>query len=126
MLATEDGFYWNRSTIKPSGYAQHKWHEFGFHVYPSLWLDIIGYKTLESKSPQTSLLVTSVTIIELTSLDTGRTLLNPTPQNRRFCRTLRMSMEKESSDAIRNEFDCVEKGKTSLVPYDSKPRAIQM
>ncbi|KAJ8671420.1 hypothetical protein QAD02_002679 [Eretmocerus hayati] len=66
-------------------------------------------KTLESKSPQTSLLVTSVTIIELASLDTGKNWLNPTSQSIRFCRTLRMSMEKESSDAIRNEFDRVER-----------------
>ncbi|KAJ8685053.1 hypothetical protein QAD02_020846 [Eretmocerus hayati] len=74
-------------------------------------------KTLESKSPQTSLLVTSVTIIELASLDTGKTWLNPTPQSIRFCRTLRMSMEKESSDAIKNVFDRVDKETTSLVPY---------
>ncbi|KAJ8676904.1 hypothetical protein QAD02_012691 [Eretmocerus hayati] len=79
-------------------------------------------KTLESKSPQTSLLVTSVTIIESTSLDTGKTWLNPTPQSIRFCRTLRMSMEEESSGAIRNEFDRVEKQKTSLVPYEFRTK----
>ncbi|KAJ8671274.1 hypothetical protein QAD02_002533 [Eretmocerus hayati] len=79
-------------------------------------------KTLESKSPQTSLLVTSVTIIEFTSLDTGKTWLNPTTQSIRFCRTLWMLMEKESSDAMKNEFDRVEKVKTSLVPYEFKTK----
>ncbi|KAJ8684949.1 hypothetical protein QAD02_020742 [Eretmocerus hayati] len=79
-------------------------------------------KTLESKSLQASLLVTSVTIIELTSLDTGKTWLNRTPQNIRFCHTMRISMEKKSSDAIKNEFDRVEKEKTPLVPYEFKTK----
>lgn len=71
----------------------------------------------ETNATHLSLFLTSVTLLSINFVDTGKKWLNATPQSTRFCRPLRMSFEKETKESILRERDRVQNEITNLVDH---------
>lgn len=72
----------------------------------------------ESVDAQQHLFVTSFIIIKISSnTSEDKSWVNPTPQSTRFCRTLRLALEKETDETATSEYDRVTKEIDNLVPF---------
>lgn len=80
------------------------------------------YEQLQNgnKNPQQSLFVTSVVIIKLIDKNDKYSWTNPTPQSVRFCRPLRIALEKEDDEATITEFNRLQNEITNLVRHSFK------
>lgn len=72
----------------------------------------------ETLSPYMSLFATVCVILAVADKDDNLLWLNPSPQSVRYCRPLRLSFEKETPEAIRQERDRLRDEVDNFVPHN--------
>ena len=85
------------------------------HTNPHQRYENIEY---ESTNAQHSLFVSSIIIISRRTRVSNNTWINPTPQSVRFCRPLRIALEKETDEITKREFNRLNRELKTLKSYE--------